>query len=77
VALILYAVSIMKRKDTIAMFDPNLQRGERMRTFEEDRQRMEKQGIYKAPNFMLRGTISFAIVVLFIILIAVFLFHLF
>jgi hypothetical protein len=66
----------MKRKDTIAMFDPNLQRGERMRTFEEDRQRMEKQGIYKAPNFMLTATISFVIIVL-IILFAMFVLHLF
>jgi hypothetical protein len=50
------------------MFDPNLRRSERMRTFEENRQRLEKQGIYKAPNFMLMGTAGFVLLVLIIVI---------
>jgi hypothetical protein len=56
------------------MLDPNLRRSERMRTFEENRQRLEKQGIYKAPNFMLMGTVGFVLLVL-IIVILVFIVH--
>ena len=64
----------MKQKDGITMLDPNLRRSDRMRTFEENRKRMEKQGIYRAPNFMLRGTVSFVIIVL-LILLAMFVLH--
>jgi hypothetical protein len=56
------------------MLDPNLRRSDQMRTFEENRQRMEKQGIYRSPNFMLRGTVSFVILVL-LILLAMFVLH--
>lgn len=56
------------------MLDPNLRRSDRMRTFEENRQRMEKQSIYRAPNFMLRGIVSFVIIVL-LILVAMFVLH--
>jgi hypothetical protein len=56
------------------MLDPNMRRSEQMRTFEENRQRMEKQGIYRAPNFMLRGIVSFVILVL-LILVAMFVLH--
>jgi hypothetical protein len=64
----------MKQKDGITMLDPDMRRSEQMRTFEENRQRMEKQGVYRAPNFMLRGTVSFVIIVL-LILLAMFVFH--
>jgi len=57
------------------MQDPNLWRSDKMRTFEESRQRMEKQGIYEAPNFMLRGALSLVIIVL-VILFAIFVLHL-
>ncbi len=56
------------------MMDPNLRRSDQMRTFEENRQRMEKQGVYRSPNFMLRGTVSFVILVL-LILLAMFVLH--
>jgi hypothetical protein len=56
------------------MLDPNLRRSDQMRTFEENRQRMEKQGMYRSPNFMLRGTVSFVILVL-LILLAMFVLH--
>ncbi len=51
------------------MLDPDLRRSDRMRTFEVDRQRLEKQGIYKAPNTMLMGTFSLVVVVLLILFI--------
>jgi hypothetical protein len=56
------------------MLDPDLRRREQMRTFEENRRQLEKQGIYKAPNFMLMGTVGFVLLVL-IIVILVFILH--
>ena len=56
------------------MLDPNLKRSEQMRTIEENRRRLEKQGIYRAPNFMLMGTVGFILLVL-IIVILVFILH--
>lgn len=49
------------------MLDPDLRRSDQMRTFEQNRQRMEKEGIYKSPNFMLRGTVTFVVFVLFLV----------
>src|SRR2546421_12292465 len=63
----------MKQKGRITMFDfdPDLKRSSRMKAFEEDRQRLEKQGIYKAPNFMLIGGFSFFLIVLIIVIILI------
>ncbi len=55
-------------KGQITMLDPNLRRSEQMRTIEENRRRLEKQGIYKAPNFMLMGTAGFVLLVLIIVI---------
>ena len=63
----------MKQKDRITVFDfdPDLRRSSRMKAFEENRQQCEKQGIYKAPNFMLIGGISFFLTVLVIAIILI------
>ena len=57
------------------MLDPNLGRSDHMRRIDDIRHQQEKQGIYKAPNFMLFGTASFVLLVLIVIFILLFVVH--
>ena len=51
------------------MLDPDLRRSDRMRRVEDIRREQEKQGIYKAPNFMLIGVATLVFFILIVVLI--------